>query len=300
MVMWVGNNPEILELLKTNEPAYRVDEPDLVFLNIHKPAERLVESPKSPIKLKDATIKYLKQRSRTTERPKVATRGRTLRPNQQISLLKTELRQPAPRIKVRPVPSYRHAAKHQIDLSKEEVLQLKKIFDRIDTDSSGSINASEFAKGLKSSLSQADSMFNYFDITMSGQITFEEFLIRSFPKITQERLTTMLEWVRERNRQMRMSINTARLKHGRNTKRKITKNTGRDYKMMFDMYDKNKDGWLDLNEMTDSLISVLSLERIKELIARHGKHGRVDFESFLNIMLPGEFEIPADLLDEAK
>jgi Ca2+-binding EF-hand superfamily protein len=301
MVMWVGNNPEFLELLKTNEPSYRIEEPDSVFLNIHKPAEPLIESPKSPIKLMDATVNYLQLRSRTTERQKLATRSRTLRQSQHTPLVKTELRQPAPRIKVRPVPSRRHTTtKHQIDLTKENVLQLKKIFDRIDTDGSGSIDASEFTKGLMSSLSQADSMFNYFDITMSGLITFEEFLIRSCPKITQERLLTMLGWVRERKQQMRMSINTTRLKIARSTKRKVTKNTGRDYKTMFDMYDKNRDGWLDLNEMTDSFINVLSRDRIKELVARHGKNGRVDFESFLSIMLPKEFEIPADLLEEAK
>lgn len=165
----------------------------------------------------------------------------------------------------------------------------------MDIDGNGRIDAGEFAKGLASSMDKTDSMFNYFDINMAGFITFEEFLIRAFPSVTQEKLTTMLKWVKQRAREMRMAVNTSHLKKARSTRRQVTENTGRDYRLIFEMYDKNHDGWLDFDELSNALSNAVSRDRVRTLLERHGKNGKVDFESFLSLMLPKDFAISTEV-----
>jgi Ca2+-binding EF-hand superfamily protein len=286
----VSNNYEIYSLLKQYEPPYPIEEPDLVFLNIHKSLEQPA-SPNSPVKLNENTVNYFKLKMKPVEQS--STKSRSLMKSTQRSKSLNENHPPS-RIKVRQVHS-RLAARRQTELTKEKVIELKKIFDRMDTDGNGRIDCTEFAKGLASSLEKADSMFNYFDINMAGFITFEEFLIRSFPKLSLERLTTMLKWVKERERQMRMTVNTSKIKIARSTKRKLTEGTGRDYRLIFEMYDRNKDGGLDFEELNSALCSVMTRDRVNTLFKTHGRDGQVDFKSFLTIMLPRDFEISSSL-----
>lgn len=298
--MWVSHNSEIYDLLRAYEPSYAVEEPDYVFLNIHKPLERC-DSPSSPIKLHDSTVNYFKIKTQSAEKPptsRLHVTPKVRRKSFKLEKRETSTGRPTSRIKVRQLQS-RAIVRRQLALSKEKVIELKKIFDRIDIDGNGRIDAGEFAKGLLSSIDRSDSMFNYFDIYMTGYVTFEEFLIRSFPQASQEKLTTMLNWVKEREREMRMTVNTRNIKKARAPKRKLTENTGRDYRLLFDLYDLNKDGFLDFEEISNALGTLISKERIKVLLERHGTNGKVDFQSFLNIMLPNDL-IPDNLKAEER
>jgi Ca2+-binding EF-hand superfamily protein len=105
-------------------------------------------------------------------------------------------------------------------LTKEKAIELKKIFDRMDRDCDGRIDAADFAKG-QSPIEMKESMFSYFN-TNSRFISFEEFLFRLFPNLSQDHLTTMLKWVKQRDHEMRMVVNTRRIKSIARPKRKLT------------------------------------------------------------------------------
>jgi Ca2+-binding EF-hand superfamily protein len=285
----VTNNAELYDFLKLSEPTYAVEEPDLVFLNMHKCLQP--QPARNSVKLDESIVKYFK--TKRPERPKSIGRLKPALPNprHKSSAPKTQFPRPKSRVTTSKVK-----ARRQMELTKEQVIELKKIYDRLDTDGNGRIDATEFARGLTRSLSKEDSMFSYFDINLSGYITFEEFLIRAFPHLTQELLTTMLQWVRERDSAMRMVVNTRNVRHIRNTKRRISKNTARDYKLMFDMYDKDRDEMLSLQELTEALSNVMSNDKIVSLMKRYGENGKVTFKSFLTLMLPAEFDVTRDFV----
>lgn len=304
MTLWVQQNNEIYELLSSYEPSYQVEEPDQVFLDIHQALIRS-DSPEPIVTLQDDTLNYykikVKRKERSSERktPKPPFRNKSAnlikRPTSNIDrLIRTQFKRPT-KVEVLEHPQTRARNRRQIKLTKEKVFELKKVFDRIDINSSGRIEAEEFMKSLASSFDKSDSLFNYFDIYKTGFISFEEFLIHAFSGVSQQELTTMLKWVISREKQMRMDVNTGRVKKARVPKRKVTANTEADYRFLFRVHDKNQDGFLDFDELNEAIGNVLANGRVEALMEQYGTNGKVDFKAFLRIMLPNDIEVSGSI-----
>eukprot|EP01006_Ploeotia_vitrea_P061360 TRINITY_DN77874_c0_g1_i1.p1 TRINITY_DN77874_c0_g1~~TRINITY_DN77874_c0_g1_i1.p1 ORF type:complete len:725 (+),score=387.29 TRINITY_DN77874_c0_g1_i1:126-2177(+) len=85
------------------------------------------------------------------------------------------------------------ASLHNMD----EVKQAKAIFDRIDVDGSGSIDAKELGRSLKQNpyLYNTASVFQHLDVDHSGEISFEELLHFLFPYAKEHEYRLMAEAV---------------------------------------------------------------------------------------------------------
>eukprot|EP00392_Amoebophrya_sp_AT5.2_P013148 g13259.t1 len=84
---------------------------------------------------------------------------------------------------------------------------LREVFDEVDEDESGEIEFGEFRTMLEAfhftSLKSAHRLFNYFDSTGSGSISFQEFAVGIFPEIAEHELDVILgNMLEERGKMM--------------------------------------------------------------------------------------------------
>ncbi|CAD7944313.1 unnamed protein product [Amoebophrya sp. A25] len=85
---------------------------------------------------------------------------------------------------------------------------LREVFDEVDEDCSGEIEFGEFRTMLEAfhftSLKTAHKVFNYFDTTGTGSITFQEFCCGIFPDIAEHELEQLMSLADEKDRDLAM------------------------------------------------------------------------------------------------
>lgn len=166
--------------------------------------------------------------------------------------------------------------------SVKEVLELKLLFDSMDTDGNGSINLQEFLTSPKwqsNHLSAtAGSVFNTVDTDGDGNITLKELLRVAFPSASKEHRRDMSEFLqdasdpkpvkkaRERKlgakeiKEIAQMFNVFDLDHnGKVSLKEILQNTGgdasmlgeNDLKMLADKFDTDGDQLLDVQEFQE-------------------------------------------------
>jgi len=131
---------------------------------------------------------------------------------------------------------------------KTEILNLKLIFDRIDTDESGLIDLEEImdsAAELKVDPSEMPTMFTTIDGDHSGCITFREMLALFFPSATSKELKLMEIFVKQASKKIHQVQNAI-----------IIDKERQDYVELFRLYDKDRSGTLSLIELFEALNGV--------------------------------------------
>ena len=160
----------------------------------------------------------------------------------------------------------------------KEVLELRKLFNSIDEDASGSIDLEEFVSSpaLKSShmFMNASSMFGSIDRDASGTISFGEMLAVAFPQASRSNLRDMLKFVKSHESQEHM-------------KEKISLNTEQmdEIHEIFKLYDVDASGGISTQELYDAMVGanpamreIFSLEDMNKLVQQYDDDGNASLE----------------------
>jgi Ca2+-binding EF-hand superfamily protein len=160
----------------------------------------------------------------------------------------------------------------------KEVLELRKLFNSIDEDASGSIDVEEFVNSpaLKSThlFDNAASMFSSIDRDESGTISFAELLTVAFPQASRTNRKKMLKFVKEHESQEHM-------------KEKISLNTDQldEINEIFKMYDVDASGGISTEELYDAMVGanpamqeIFSLEDMDKLVRQYDDDGNSTLE----------------------
>lgn len=301
LLIWTKSHQDLMDLLERYSLGQQ-EEPDLVFLYMH-------EAPLQPErKLPKVRLRSLKT-ARDSAKPQVteSTANRSFehakqRPRYQSKDISF------PRLKVTRAP----ALSSRFDMllvrgkrvTKEDVIQLKRLFDRMDTRKDGKLTAEQFRQDLAQHAtlqSLAGSIFSSYDSSLSGSLTFQEMLVKTFRGATHSDISTMTRWVqgnpykdREQERYMRAEPDHTR----RSTKRKITIRTAMQYKHLFDLYDKNKDGALDLEELRAGLGSVFPQQDLAQMMREYDSNhdDKISLMDFIKLMAPANACLAPDAL----
>jgi WD40 repeat protein/Ca2+-binding EF-hand superfamily protein len=160
----------------------------------------------------------------------------------------------------------------------KEVLELRKLFNSIDEDASGSIDVEEFVNSpaLKSThmFVNAESMFGSIDRDESGTISFGELLAVAFPQASRKNLNKMLKFVKDHESQEHM-------------KEKISLNTEQmsEINEIFKLYDVDASGGISTEELYEAMVGanpamqeIFSLEDMDKLVRQYDADGNATLE----------------------
>lgn len=269
--MWVDTVPEISDLLSTNQPAYFVPEPDMVFLYMHE-ADR-----------KEKII--IKGKRRETERKGWEDNGK-VRMAVTLPAIKT--------VRKKETPRKQYVSKAVLIMVRgqavyhDQVIALKRIFDAVDRSKDGTWSLEEF----KARLPQAptlqklsESLFRQFDVDASGSITFDELLVKTFRGLSRHQLAVVLQWVAAWEAQHYMKLALPQV-----TRKSLPPSlrTLQEYQALFRLYDTNKDGKLSLEELKNGLKNMFSPSDIEAMFKRYDEDGdqTISLSEFLKLMSP--------------
>ena len=282
MRQWVDTVPEISELLSSNEPAYFVPEPDMVFLYMHeaeRKEKRIVKGKKAET---SRIVNEKKQMAVTlpsisTARKQMAASFPSITTAKKQPLRHSQIGKPA-LVTVRGQAVYH-----------DQVIALKRIFDTVDRNKDGTWSLEEFRARLPQAPTLqriSESLFRQFDGDASGSITFDELLVKTFRGLSQRQLTTVLQWVTawEAQHYMKLSLPQVTRKHPPSIR------TLQEFQTLFHLYDTNKDGMLSPEELKEGLKHMFSLSDIEAMFKKYDENGdrNISLSEFLKLMSPDD------------
>eukprot|EP00741_Cyanophora_paradoxa_P010098 tig00020515_g9776.t1 len=156
------------------------------------------------------------------------------------------------------------AVKHKSKYSKTDVLMLKAVFDGIDTNGSGKVSTYEFAAALKASPSSAHlaehaaDLVKHSDKDKDGKLSADETLALLYPFANERDKHIMLRW-----------WNPPAPKVAPPPPPALSDAQKREIASIFSVYDKNKDGMLTVEELTEALQKIMSSEEVEEMFQRY-------------------------------
>lgn len=126
-------------------------------------------------------------------------------------------------------------------------------------------------------------------------------LVKTFRGATHSDVAAMTHWVHgkyhldwEQERYMRVEPGRTR----RSTKRKITIRTAMQYKHLFDLYDQNKDGALDLEELRAGLGRVFPQQDLAQMMREYDSNhdDKISLLDFIRLMAPADSTLAPEAL----
>lgn len=142
--------------------------------------------------------------------------------------------------------------------------------------------------------SVAASLYNFLDQDQNGKVTFRELLLKIYPNLTSFHLTVVDHWIEEyaANFNIKQRSRPNR-RQEENKKRVLPKTCMTRFKEMFSFYDKERKGYISLEDMQRVLSEVCSEAEILELFQESDKDrdGKLSLQEFANVILPSDLEI---------
>ena len=160
----------------------------------------------------------------------------------------------------------------------KEVLELRKLFNSIDEDASGSIDVDEFVNSpaLNSThmFMNATSMFGSIDRDASGTISFGELLAVAFPQASRQHVKDMLKYVKGYESQAHMK-----------EKISLDEDQLEEISNIFAMYDVDDSGGISTEEMYEAMVGanpamreIFSIEEMDKLVRQYDDDGNATLE----------------------
>lgn len=263
--------PEISALLSTNEPAYFVPEPDMVFLYMHE-ADRKEKRIVKGKKVEAGWAVQGKKQMAVTLPSINSARKQPVRHSQGAK---------PPLVTVRGQAVYH-----------DQVIALKRTFDAVDRNKDGTWSIEEFRARLPQAPTLqrlSESLFRQLDANASGSITFDELVVKTFRGLSQRQLTTVMQWVAawEAQHYMKLALPQVTRKPPPPSIRTL-----QEFQTLFHLYDTNKDGMLSLDELKEGLKHMFSPSDIEAMFKKYDENGdhSISLSEFLKLMSPEDTE----------
>ncbi len=172
----------------------------------------------------------------------------------------------------------RRKATHFGSYTVKEVLELRKLFNAIDDDASGSIDVEEFVNSPALSSTHlfmnATSMFESIDRDASGTISFGELLAVAFPQATRANVKQMLKYVKAHESQEHMK-----------TKISLSNSQVEEINNIFKLYDVDHSGGISTEELYEAMVGanpamreIFSLAEMDKLVRQYDDDGNATLE----------------------
>lgn len=159
-------------------------------------------------------------------------------------------------------------------------MELKKVFNELDSDGLGFVSYSEVVERMSShSLLQNFVGQSQGTPTQKG-VSYEEVLERLCPGATASQLKSLEQWAldyeNEANRNKIAAL----------SKRRMTQNTINGIKRLFDLYDINQDGYLDLREVKEAFKNLVDETQAESIFTKYDESldKRIDIQEFIRLL----------------
>jgi hypothetical protein len=138
----------------------------------------------------------------------------------------------------------------------------------------------------------------------TGTITFDEMLVKTFRGASHMDIAVMSKWAQgsiyaDWEEERYMKVQPRRRTGKRRSTRKVTVRTAGEYKRLFDMYDKNKDGELDLEELKAGLGSIFPPQEIEKMFREIDSNhdDKISLFEFMKLMAPSNSKVPPEVFN---
>lgn len=174
-------------------------------------------------------------------------------------------------------------------VTKHEIIMLKSQFDDISIN--GLVSFKNIFPVIKTLGYKPE---NAIDHNSDKQISFHDLLQMLFRKASKNQLLRLLKFIGE---SLRESMIFDEEEKPVNKKKIVDPKLFHTYKMMFDKYDTNKDGRIDLKELKIGLKNTFTettIENLFEKYKKEKKHG-ICLKEFVKMYAPESFELPENI-----
>ncbi len=114
--------------------------------------------------------------------------------------------------------------------------------------------------------SVAASLYNFLDHDQNGKVSFKELLLKIYPNLTQNHISTVDAWCEEYNLSFNIKNKVKINKSQQQTKKRVLpKICLIRFRQMFSFYDRARKGFIDIEDMRKVLSEVCSQKEILEL-----------------------------------
>jgi Ca2+-binding EF-hand superfamily protein len=154
------------------------------------------------------------------------------------------------------------------------------VFNELDTDGLGFVNYNDIVEMISGhSLLQNFVGQSQYTPTQKG-VSFQEVLERLCPGATASQLKSLEQWALEYDNESNRSKIAAL------SKRRMTQNTINGIKRLFDLYDINQDGYLDLREVKEAFKNLVDEAHAESIFPNKEESldKRIDIQEFIRLL----------------
>ena len=284
---WVEINSHIMDLLKLYEPLDSIEEKLSNFVPYHP-----------NVTINDILTAF------TNEKESAPYKGSSV--NEEFKCMRAYKRSQMALITKPTKNKIRMITINGKSYSQKEVIFLKKYFDSINTSKSGKMSLEEYCKAASKVpyLKRiAVSLYHFLDKRGKGEVTFEEFLLKTANGAKKSDIKQMMEWVKEE--EILKGKAQANYKEdessdiGQETSKGIlTPKDIKDFLHLFVDHDKKELGKLDLEDLMEAYKRTLSPETITNLLKEFDRDGDgyLNLEEFLQMIFTDAYLVSQELI----
>ena len=146
----------------------------------------------------------------------------------------------------------------------------------------GFVNFGDLIERMNEQALMQNSVGHLSQSLLDKNMNFEEVLAKVCVGSSTGQLRTLEQWANE------YEDVASRIKLPNNVKRRLTQTTVNGIKRLFDLYDVNHDGYLDLREVKEAFKNVVDESKVESILQKYDENldKRVDIHEFIRILAP--------------
>ena len=137
------------------------------------------------------------------------------------------------------------------------------------------------------------SLFNFLDRKQSGKVTFADLLFKIYPSLSLKQFEIIQAWISQYDKMFTSEKRRLNEKNEEVKKRLLPKNCILRLKEIFKLFDREKKGWVSLDNLKEMFKESFTEKEIVEMFSKKDldKDNKLNLEEFIRILLPNDVDI---------